>query len=182
MNKNLLKIGALTLGMFVFGLMYYTNAQGTVSLTINSWTSTCTLWSNVTMAAVEVTDLLTSNVLTTWTFDTPTWQCTDYDADPAGWSVDVVSTNLTATGGYSIPAENISIQYSTGNHVGSTDCSIGSATTRTAINTAQTVLRRAGTDVATCQVAANNVKIQVDVPQYQAPGSYTATLTITNTL
>jgi hypothetical protein len=75
MNKNLLKVGALALGMFAFGFLY-TNAQqtGDLSLTINAGTSECVYGTSLDLGVQEVK--LDEAYTFTGNFGSE-WSCTD---------------------------------------------------------------------------------------------------------
>jgi len=79
MNKNLLKVGALALGLFSFGILLNgtSNAQqvtGDVSLTINSGTSECIYGTSLDLGTQAV------QLDTAYTFSGnfgSEWSCTD---------------------------------------------------------------------------------------------------------
>ncbi|MDD3262879.1 MAG: hypothetical protein PHR61_03450 [Candidatus Absconditabacteria bacterium] len=177
MNKNLLKIGALALGMFAFGLMLNANAEelGEVSLTINSGESVCIYGTSLDLGAQNVQ------------FDTAyefsgnfgTWSCTDYIGVTEGWVLDIASSDLTNGLGNTISGANVQIMHETPIASGDVNCTGGDSTTWTTIGTTNVVIERSpGTD-GVCSVSVGALDLKVDVPANQAPGAYTGTLTLT---
>jgi hypothetical protein len=153
MNKNLLKIGALALGMFAFGLtVVNTNAQsvtGDVSLTINSGTSACLYGTSLDLGAQTV------KFDTAYEFSgdfTEDFSCVDYRGNSfgatGGWSFDIIVDDLSNGSGSSIASGNVSINHSAGVLSGDSVCAAGfsTGTTRTPINTSYQIIERDNTE------------------------------------
>lgn len=188
MNKNLLKVGALALGMFAFGatLMGTSNAQvtGDVSLTINTGVSACDYGTNLTFTAQEVKMdsgyVFQSNFLT-GAGQTNTWSCVDRAAKNA-WSFYVTASDLLLSGDatVTIGSGNIAIQYTAGTTEGdTTDCTVIAAGAWNALSGDVEMMQRKYNTKGVCKVTVNNVELKVDVPANQTPGTYTSTFTVT---
>ena len=186
MNKNLLKIGALALGMFAFGLtVINTNAQsvtGDVSLTINSGVSECLYGTSLNLWAQAVKFNAAYEFSGNFTED---FSCVDYRGNKfgatGGWTFDIIVDDLSNGSGSSIASGNVSINHTDGIIVGDTSCEAGFSTgaTRTPINeTYQIIERTAGTD-GVCSVTIDTLSLKVNVNPNQAPGAYVGVLTLT---
>lgn len=188
MNKNLLKIGALALGMFSFGLVITnTNAQeitGEVSLTINSGESTCDYGTNLTFTAQEVKMdsgyTFQSNFLT-GEGQTNTWSCIDRAAENT-WNFYVTTSDLLLSwdATVSIASGNVAIQYTSGTTEGdAVDCTVENAGTWNPLNVDVEMMQRDYNTKGVCKVTIENVELKVDVPENQTPGTYESTFTVT---
>ncbi len=188
MNKNLLKVGALALGMFAFGatLMGTSNAQsvtGDVSLTINTGVSICDYGTNLTFTAQEVKMdsgyVFQSNFLT-GADQTNTWSCVDRAAKST-WSFYVTASDLLLSGNdVAISSGNIAIQYGSGTVDGDTsDCKVKNANTWNPLSSSVVMMDRSYSTKGVCKVTVNNVELKVDVPANQTPGTYTSIFTVT---
>lgn len=186
MKKNLLKVGALALGMFAFWLMINANAQetGQVSLTINSGTSICDYGTDLTFTAQEVKMdsgyVFQSNFLT-GVGQTNTWSCIDRAAENT-WSFYVTASDLVLSGqpSVTIASGNIAIQYTAGTTEGDTvDCTVENEGAWNSLSGDVEMMQRDYNTKGVCKVTINAVELKVDVPQNQTPGTYTSTFTIT---
>lgn len=187
MNKNLLKIGALALGMFIATLMGTSNAQsvtGDVSLTINTGVSICDYGTNLTFTAQEVKMdsgyVFQSNFLT-GAGQTNTWSCVDRAAKNT-WSFYVIASDLLLSGDatVTIGSGNITIQHGSGTVEGDTsDCRVRNANTWNPLSTSVVMMDRLYSTKGVCKVTIDNVELKVDVPANQTPGTYTSTFTVT---
>lgn len=186
MNKNLLKMGALALGMFAFGvtLMGTSNAAtGEVSLTINSGTSVCEYGKDLVFTAQDVKlgeAYLFQSPFLTGVGGTNTWSCVDRTANGA-WSFSVSASDLVLNGNSSITISsgNIAIQYGSGNIEGDSDCTILDSNKWNALSGSIVMMERTYNTKGVCKVTVNNVELKVDVPANQTPGTYTSTFTVT---
>lgn len=185
MNKNLLKIGALALGMFACGaiLMGTSNAQetGQVSLTINTGTTTCEYGNSLTFTAQNVNFdaayVFESAFLTTWGNDE--WYCQDYDAIDTQWSLNIsMSGDLSNGLGSTISKTGVQLKYVANPTVGATECVTTDATTYVSLGTAHTIFSKPDNVDKVCRVSLTGAMLKVDVPANQAPGTYVGTLVI----
>lgn len=178
MNKNLLKVGALALGMFAFGFLY-TNAQtsstGDLSLTINAGTSECVYGTSLDLGVQEVK--LDEAYTFTGNFGSE-WSCTDLSGWVKSWTFTVESSDLTA-GDSTIAATNVELQHPAAVVDWDTVCSGGLAQSYVAIDSAYTMMERSTGSDGVCKLTISDVDLRVNVPANQAPGAYTGTLTIT---
>lgn len=186
MNKNLLKIGALSLSLLAFGLMF-TNAAdetGQVSLTINTGESICDYGTDLTFTAQEAQldsgYVFQSNFLT-GVGQTNTWSCVDRAAKNA-WTFYVAASDLLLSGDISVTIANsgIAILYEAGIGEGDTsDCTVENETVWNTLNTSVEMMKRTYTTKGVCKVNVTDVELRVTVPQNQTPGTYTSTFTVT---
>lgn len=184
MNKNLLKIGALALGMFAFGMLF-TNAQTPatweVTLSISEWVTACAYGTSLDLGSTGAEILLTTGVTLSNTFG-GNFNCSDYRGSTGSWDFTIQTTDLSNGLGNSIDANLVSINHSTGTLQWDSSCTRGSAIgdTRTEIGTVYPIISRwTSTSDLVCEVNVANVALKVDIPAYQAPGSYSGTLTLT---
>ncbi len=188
MNKKIIKIAVLALGIFTFAAIY-TNAQtsnGVVTLTIQSGSSTCTFndfnLSGHTMtlgSPLTITGLSNSGT----TAGSGIWKCVDWRWWTGNWSYYISATNASGTKWSFIPAANIKIKHSPATVVGDTiACKWGTATDAfTSINSGYTLMERIA-NVGSgnlCDITLSGVTIEVTVPAYQAPDTYTSQITVT---
>lgn len=184
MNKNLLKIGALALGMFAFGLMF-TNAQqtGEVKLTINTGTSQCRF--DTDMDLQSKTAILNQSLTFTGSFTGDglgSWICTDLEGGSGfSWSLTVASTELNGTNGGTISNTNVFITNDPAVVTGDTAACQSNEDGDEALDTAYTIMERpaSSTNIGVCEIYTPNVGLRVFVPENTAPGVYTGTLTVT---
>lgn len=186
MKKNLLKIGALALSVFAAGVIMNTsNAQetGDLTLTINAGTSECVYATSLDLGSQAI------QLDTAYEFSgdfAGNWTCTDYDANTGGWDFYVTVTDLTNSWGNIIQSGQVDIMHTAAVVTGDTTCTGGTATAWTTIvdevGGQYVLMTRANEDASTagvCEVGIDTVSLKVDVPANQAPGAYTATLTMT---
>lgn len=182
MNKNLFKIGALALGMFAFGVMFYTNAEerGEITLTINQGTwSECTFSSfslgdiNMTFDETGSLDSFTSPV---------TWSCKDEIWGTVWWTYTIDATDLELDwgNGVYIANNNISLSYDQAVGVWDSSCQWNSTRSHTFWNNQYTLIERTtGGDGGLCSVALEDIAVEVTIPANQTPGSYQGDIILT---
>lgn len=186
MKKNLLKVGALALSVFAAGVvMNASNAQetGDLTLTINAGTSECVYATSLDLGSQAI------QLDTAYEFSgdfAGNWTCTDYDANTGGWDFYVTVTDLTNASSNVIESGQVDIMHTAAVVKGDTTCAGGTATAwRTIVNEegSQYILMtrtaEAPETAGVCEVWIDTVSLKVDVPANQAPGAYTATLTMT---
>lgn len=184
MNKNLLKIGALALGMFAFGILY-TNAQetipGQVSLTINTGSSECMFGTDLDLgqqaAALD----------TAYTFSgsfsgvEATWICYDREGGSwRNWTFTIQADPLNGSNGGTILANHIAMKHTAAVTTWDAACIGGTAQAYTNIDSVYTIMSRNG-GVGVCQTSVEDVRLKVEVDENQAPGFYTGNITLTTT-
>jgi hypothetical protein len=183
MNKNILKIWALALGLFSFGILF-TNAQQEweVSLTINAGTSSCSYGTSLDLGSAAAV----IGIPYTFSGDfTESFECVDYRGTAGAWTMTMQSSALAASGiGTTIPDTNVKVYYgvaiASGNILACTGDGAGVAfAAALPLDTPQTLLQRMPTVEGVCSVALESVGLRVDVPANQAPGIYTGTITLT---
>lgn len=176
--KNLLKIGALSLALIATVFMLNTNAAdtGPLTLEITAGDSTCVYGTSLDLGT-HVASFAAFNM--TGTFTPSTWSCTDNDGFSA-WVLDINSTDLTNATSQSIDNTLVSMDTDP-NQVTAGACATGAAelSSRTPIDTNQSVLEKSGAAGQICTISAANVQLAVAVPANQPVGLYTGTLTVT---
>ncbi len=189
MNKKIMKIGALALGM-VTSITLFANAQdtGVVSLSITAGDSICSYGKDLTFDATGVkmdqayTFQSNFNAYTGEYSGTNTWSCIDLDASNAsGWAFDVLSDDLVHTVQASeiITADNVAIQYGAATIEGDTDCESNGTATWNPLNTNVKMMERDYSTKGVCKVTVPNVELKVEVEANKAPGTYNGDFTVT---
>lgn len=189
MNKNVLKIGALALGMFAFGATIIGTSNAAtwdvlwqVSLTINTGTSECKFGKTLDLgqqaAALDTAYIFSGSFVG----DQATWICSDREGGSGrNWVFTIQASDLTGSNGGTISGNNVSMKHSLANTSWDQLCIGGGAQEYTNIGTAPyTIMSRNG-GVGVCQTSVSDVRLKVEIDENQAPGYYAGNITLTTT-
>jgi len=178
--KKFMKIGALSLALIasLFLLSNTTKAAtvgGSASLDITATSGTCTygtsLYVGTHPSQYAAFDITGSNF-------SSAFECVDTEG-LATWTMTMQATSSLSNGSQTIPAANVSMIASV-NYVSNGTCVTGAnQTTRASIGTLPaTILNKASALNDICSVKADTVNLAVHIPDNQAVGTYTGSLSL----
>ena len=183
MKKNILKIAIFSLALI--GLSLFVNnsdtkaATGTLQLALNAGTSTCYYGTSLTLSTgtvgfvgFDVTGSFLSN-------DTPNTnrRCVDLSGSASTWYMSISSADLKA-GSNTINSGNVKLTFNTTQKLNGACAFTARSGTNTPLSGSVEMLTKAAGG-GTCELVTSGVVLTVSVPNNQAAGTYTGTLTIT---
>jgi len=180
--KKLPLLGILSVAIIAAGVMFSqsTNAQtavGQVSLQVTSSNGTCSYATGVSAPSISAS-------FSTWTTTgdfTSNFVCTGTNSSAS--TLTIMSAQLTGPNTYVIPAANVKAASVGITAAWDTGCQAGVTMTGNnflGISSAQTILAR-NNQGRLCTLTATGVKVAVTVPGGSPVGTYTGTLTFTET-
>lgn len=181
--KKIMKIGALSLAL-VASLLMLSNItkadSGTLTLKINTGTNICFYGTSLDLGAqtLNLSSALTFSGY--FTGASQTFYCTSNNG--ANVSLTIQSANLTNATSQTISSGSVTFQ-TTAPIVTAWACTAGVGTTSwQPLNTAQGIVSKTNNPGQVCTVSASGVQLKVVTAIAQAVGTYTGTLTLTQTL